>query len=172
LKQVDPELAARLHPGDLRRVIRGIEVWEITGQPLSAQQRQDPLPVGARPAHVVWLAPPRPWLYERIDRRVEEMFREGLVAEVEALLRRKLPLGKTARQALGYKEVIAHLQEGLPLGETVALIQTRTRQFAKRQHTWFRNLPECTAVEISGSESPREIAERLAGRRQSAAITL
>jgi len=168
LGRVDPDLAERLHPGDLRRVIRGIEVWQITGRPLSSQQRQQPLPAASRPRHVYWLHPPRAWLYERIDRRVEEMFRDGLVVEVESLLRHEPPPGKTARQALGYKEVIDHLQAGVPLAETIALIQTRTRQFAKRQHTWFRNLAECTAIEITGNETPRDIAERIASRRYEA----
>ncbi len=159
LQQVDPALASRLAPQDLRRVIRGIEVFKLTGAPLSAQQRQDPLPSDERPRHVYWLHPPRAWLYERIDRRVEEMFRKGLVAEVEQLLALEKPPGKTARQALGYKEVIEHLEGRLTLAETVALIQTRTRQFAKRQHTWFRNLVECTAVEMSGAETPAGIAQ-------------
>lgn len=161
LSRVDPHLAARLHPRDVRRVIRGIEVFERTGMRLSVQQRQEPLPVEERPRHVYWLHPPREWLYERIDRRVEEMFRAGLVAEVEHLLASEHPPGKTARQALGYKEVIDHLEGRLTLAEAVALIQTRTRQFAKRQHTWYRNLAECQPVEITGNETPREIAERI-----------
>jgi tRNA dimethylallyltransferase len=69
------------------------------------------------------------------------------------------PLSHTARQALGYKEVIAHLEEGVPLAETIALIQTRTRQFAKRQHTWFRHLEECRPIEMTGSETAEELAE-------------
>src|SRR5262249_38304473 len=77
LKQIEPALAARLHPQDLRRVIRGIEVFELTGVPLSVQQRQEPLPADERPRHVYWLHPLRAWLYERIDRRVEDMFRAG-----------------------------------------------------------------------------------------------
>ncbi len=165
LSRVDPELAARLPQEDLRRIIRGIEVFELTGVPLSQQQRQQPLPAGERPAHIYWLHPPRQWLHERIDRRVAEMFRAGLVAEVERLLAGERPMGRSARQALGYKEVIEHLQGRISLSETVALIQTRTRQFAKRQHTWFRNLIECTAIEMEGTELPAEIASRLAARK-------
>jgi tRNA dimethylallyltransferase len=165
LSQVDADLAARLPPQDLRRIIRGIEVFELTGVPLSRQQRQEPLAAGDRPAHVYWLHPPRKWVHERIDRRVEEMFRMGLVAEVERLLASELPIGKTARQALGYKEVIEHLQGRRSRSETVALIQTRTRQFAKRQHTWFRNLIECREIETEESELPTEIARRLADRK-------
>jgi tRNA dimethylallyltransferase len=161
LYRIDSALAARLHPDDRRRIIRGIEVFELTGVPLSAQQRQEALPCDVRPLHVYWLHPPRDWLYARIDQRVTEMFGAGLVEEVERLLASDCPPGKIARQALGYKEVIEHLGGGLSLAETVTLVQTRTRQFAKRQHTWFRNLNECTAVEITGAESPREIATRL-----------
>jgi tRNA dimethylallyltransferase len=161
LREVDPALADRLHPTDLRRVIRGIEVFELTGIPLSVQQRQQPLPKEERPRHVYWLSPPRGWLYERVNRRVEAMFHAGLVAEVERLVDCVPPMGKTARQALGYKEVIDHLEGRMELSETISHIQTRTRQFAKRQHTWFRNLTECNALKVSGSESPREIAERL-----------
>ncbi len=159
LSQVDPVLAARLHPRDLRRVIRGIEVFETTGIPLSIQQQQQPLPVGERPRHVYWLHPPREWLYERVNRRVEQMLREGLIAEVERLLEHEKPPGKTARQALGYKEVFDHLEGRLSLREAIELIQARTRQFAKRQHTWFKNLVECKAVEMQGDETPRELAE-------------
>jgi tRNA dimethylallyltransferase len=161
LKQADPVLAMRLHPQDLRRVIRGIEVFELTGLPLSVQQRQEPLPADERPRHVYWLHPPRAWLHARIDRRVEEMFGAGLIAEVDLLLARERPPGKTASQALGYKEVLEHLKGRLALPDAVELIQTRTRQFAKRQYTWFRNLVECTAIDIIGTESPRDIAERI-----------
>ena len=160
LSRIDPQLAARLPAADLRRVIRGIEVFELTGIPLSVLQRQEPRPADEC-RHVFWLHPPRAWLYERINSRVEAMFNAGLVAELQRLLSREQPPGKTARQALGYKEVIDHLEGGVSLPETISMIQTRTRQFAKRQHTWFKNLVECTAVEIAGTETPREIALRL-----------
>ena len=162
LAAVDPELAQKLAPGDLRRVIRGIEVFRLTGKPLSQHQNQGPLPEEFRPRMVYWLHPPRIWLHERINRRVEEMFRDGLIDEVGRLLQLDPPLGKTARQGLGYKEVIDGLAAGKSEAEMVEEIQIRTRQFAKRQHTWFRNLPECKSLEIDGSESPRELAERLA----------
>jgi tRNA dimethylallyltransferase len=164
LAQVDPVLAGRLAPGDVRRVIRGIEVFQLTGTPLSSQQQHGPLPENQRPPHVYWLHPPRPWLHERINRRVDQMFHEGLVAEVQRLLYRVPPLGKTARQALGYKEVIDGLAAGQSVQEMAVLIQTRTRQFAKRQHTWFRNLAECRPVDITGTETPRELALQLLRR--------
>lgn len=165
LQQVDPPTAARLHPNDLRRIVRALEVYELTGRPLSEQQQQPPLPPEQRPPHVYWLAPPRDWLYERINRRVEAMFAQGLVEEVRRLLTRPDGLSHTARQALGYKEVIDHLEGRIATPvETIDLIQRRTRQFAKRQHTWFRNLEECLAVPMIGNESAEELAERMLSR--------
>jgi tRNA dimethylallyltransferase len=168
LRQVDPPTAARLHPRDVRRVIRALEVFELTGRPLSEQQQQGPLPPDQRPEHVFALSPPREWLYQQIDRRVEAMFDNGLLAEVRQLQRLKPPLGRTARQALGYKEVLDWL-EPLPLTDVqrpsesvIREIQTRTRQFAKRQGTWFRNLEECRAVKFDGTESPADLAQRVA----------
>ena len=158
LATVDPRAARRIHAKDARRIVRALEVYVATGRPLSEFQRQAPLPPEVRPPHVYWLSPPRDWLYERIDGRVEAMITDGLIEEVRGLLAGPHPLSHTARQALGYKEVIAHLEEGVPLPETIALIQTRTRQFAKRQHTWFRHLEECRPIEMTGSESAEELA--------------
>lgn len=158
LQQFDPQTAERLHPNDLRRVIRALEVLELTGQPLSAQHREEPLPVDQRPINVIWISPPRDWLYERINRRVESMLAAGWLAEVQSLLAEPQPLSHTASQALGYKELIEHLRGERTLVETIELIQTRTRQFAKRQHTWFRNLEECRPLPITGAEPPSELA--------------
>ena len=165
LTEVDPETAARLHPNDHRRIIRALEVLHITGVKLSEQQNQPPLPPELRPAVVVWLSPPRDWMHDRINRRVEQMIADGLVDEVRRLLESPDGLSRTARQGLGYKEVIAHLEDGLPLDETINQIQTRTRQFAKRQCTWFRNLEECRPVEMTGDESAADLAERIAAPR-------
>jgi tRNA dimethylallyltransferase len=159
LATVDPRAARRIHANDGRRIVRALEVYFATGRPLSEFHRQAPLPLEDRPQHVYWFSPPRRWLYERIDRRVEAMVADGLIEEVRGLLAGPQPLSHTARQALGYKEVIAHLEEGVPLAETIALIQTRTRQFAKRQHTWFRHLEECRPIEMTGSETAEELAE-------------
>ncbi len=161
LASVDPTAAKRIHPNDAKRVLRALEVYRATGRPLSKLQRQQPLPAEQRPANVFWLSPPRPWLYDRIDSRVEEMFAAGLVDEVRGLLDQPLRLSHTARQALGYKEVIAHFHQGTPQAETIRLVQTRTRQFAKRQHTWFRHLEECRPIEMTGTETAPELAERI-----------
>ena len=161
LSRVDPESAARLHPNDVRRVVRALEVFHLTGQPASAQQQEQPLPQNERPRHVYWLSPPREWLYDRINRRVQMMIDAGWVEEVSALMQRDKGMSHTAMQALGYQELIAHLNGECTLEAAIERIQTRTRQFAKRQHTWFRNLEECHAVEISGNESTAQIVEKL-----------
>jgi tRNA dimethylallyltransferase len=161
LRAVDPATAARLPPRDVRRVIRALEVHHVTGRPASELQQQFPLDPELRPQHVYWLSPPREWIRERINRRVVQMIDAGLVEEVRALLAAPRPPGRTARQALGYQEMIAHLSGECSLAEAVATIQTRTRQFAKRQHTWFRNLVECRAVAISGRETAAEVAALL-----------
>ena len=168
LSRVDPESAARLHPHDIRRVIRALEVYHTTGIPLSQQQREKPAPQSDRPQCVFWLRPPRQWLYDRINRRAEQMIQRGLIDEVRRLLSGPKPLSRTARQALGYKEVIDAFEESRQtelsteqVVRVVELIQRRTRQFAKRQFTWFRNLIECRPVDIAGEETPAEIAELL-----------
>ncbi|MFG0334040.1 MAG: tRNA (adenosine(37)-N6)-dimethylallyltransferase MiaA [Maioricimonas sp. JB049] len=161
LRQVDPASAARLHPNDQRRLIRALEIHHVTGRPASELHTQQPLPPADRPRHVYWLEPPRDWLYERINRRVDGMIAEGLVDEVRALLSRPQGLGRTARQALGYKEIIDHLEGRCTLDEAIYAVKTRTRQFAKRQHTWFRNLEECTPIAVTPDESFTELADRL-----------
>jgi tRNA dimethylallyltransferase len=150
LGTVDPASAARLHPHDVRRVIRALEVWELTGRPMSSWQTQwrQPLPdtqeqENPGPPRCLWLDLPRDVLYERIDARVQRMVSAGLIEEVRRLRDLPRPLSREARQALGYKEVFAHLEGRQSLEETVQLIQTRTRNFAKRQLTWFRNLSGC-----------------------------
>ncbi len=167
LAEVDFATAARLHPNDVRRVIRALEVFYTTGRPLSELQQEGPRPEAERPKHVYWLNPPREWLYARINSRVEQMIEMGLVEEARQLLKLPQPLSRTARQALGYKEVLDALEQTNgdlspeKLAEVVELIQRRTRQFAKRQFTWFRNLAECHPVELTGEERPTEVAELL-----------
>ncbi|MCA9114940.1 MAG: tRNA (adenosine(37)-N6)-dimethylallyltransferase MiaA [Planctomycetaceae bacterium] len=161
LAEVDPIAAGRLHPNDTRRLVRALEVYEVTGQPISAWQQQSLRPADERPRHVFWLSPPREWLYQRINSRVDRMLEDGLVDEVRQLLEAPGGLSRTARQALGYREVIEALEGRCTLEEAAETIRTRTRQFAKRQHTWFRNLPHCREIRITGRETPEELARYL-----------
>jgi len=161
LTAVDPPTAARLHVNDQRRIIRALEVHAVTGVRLSAQHQNTVLPVTQQPAAVFWLEPNRDWLRDRIDRRVEEMMQRGLLEETRVLLNTHPAPGRTARQALGYRELIAHLEDGLPLQECVDLIKVRTRQFAKRQHTWFRNMEECRSIPVRPDEPEDQLVDRI-----------
>jgi len=147
LAAVDPVTAARLHPNDTRRVVRALEVWELTQKPLSAWQTQWPASdnesLVAGPPRVIWLDLPREELYKRINARVDAMFKEGLIDEVKALRNLPEPVSREACQALGYKEVFAHLEGQATLVETIARVKQYTRNFAKRQITWFRHLTGC-----------------------------
>ena len=118
----------------------------MTGRPLSAWQTQWAAVVAKPQATVLRLDLPRDELSQRIDRRVEEMFAAGFVAEVRRLRALERPWSRQAAQALGYREVCDHLDGKTNLAETVPRVQTRTRQFVKRQLTWFRHLPGCRPV--------------------------
>jgi tRNA dimethylallyltransferase len=163
LAQADPVAAGRLHPNDTRRLIRALEVFEKTGVPISELQRQFDVGRSADECRVFVLDWPRQELHRRIDRRVDAMFAAGLVDEVRGLLASDRPLSKTAAQAVGYREVIEHLQGIRDLAATVALVKTHTRQFAKRQGTWFRSLSECRIVAVYEPLDAAGVAERIQG---------
>jgi tRNA dimethylallyltransferase len=163
LARLDPSTAGRLHPNDRRRVVRALEVIEATGRPLSEQQVEHDQPApGSVP--VFALERPRPEMMGRIDRRVEAMFAQGLVEEVRRLQANDRPLGREAAQGVGYREVIAMLEGRTGLDEAVKLTQARTRQFAKRQATWFRGLVEVRPWPVDADEPPEAIADRLLER--------
>jgi tRNA dimethylallyltransferase len=161
LGEIDPVAASRIHPRDARRLVRAIEVFEQTGRPISARQVHFHAPPVSR-GPVFCLRWPREQLYERIDQRVRWMFEQGFVAEVCRLLDQPRPLSRTARQALGYKEVIEHLERATPLQETIELVQRRTRQFAKRQLTWFRGMPDNKPILMSATITTPEVVAEIA----------
>jgi tRNA dimethylallyltransferase len=161
LASCDPVTASRLHPNDMRRIIRALEVFELTGTPISQGQQQRPRPQSELSQAVVWLEPPRDWLRDRIDQRVNQMMAAGWLEETRQLLSMQPPLGRTASQALGYRELIDHLNGLTTLEAAVDQIKTATCQFAKRQHTWFRNLLECRPLPISGQETAESLAEKI-----------
>ena len=139
LRQVDPESAARLHPADTKRILRALEVYLETGETISAHNaatRQLPPRYDA-----VWIGlqfADRADMKALIDRRVDKMAEEGLLEEVQALLAMGLPRNATAMQAIGYKELVRALDAGGDLAPAVEEIKRRSRQYAKRQLTWFR----------------------------------
>ncbi len=162
--EIDPTAAARLHGNDTRRLIRVIEVFEKTGQPISTLQQQFDQGRPAEQCRVFVLDWPKEELHHRIEQRVDQMFAAGLVDEVRRLLAEPHPLSRTARQAVGYREVIEHLEGGRDLAETVELVKQHTRQLAKRQSTWFRSLSECRFVPMSTEMNAAAVADRIAGQ--------
>ncbi len=152
LALVDPASAARLHPNDTQRVIRALEVQEITGQPISAFQSGDEEPAAFRPLFF-GLTRPRESLYERIDLRIEQMFREGLLEEIRRLTAMGYGLHNNALLTVGYQEILECpelLEPGADLAAVTALIQQHSRQYAKRQMTWFRRDERVVWIDIEG----------------------
>ncbi|MAT70946.1 MAG: tRNA (adenosine(37)-N6)-dimethylallyltransferase MiaA [Planctomycetaceae bacterium] len=162
LQEIDPVAASTIHPNDTRRLIRALEVYRATGQPISHQQMEFDDGVPAERRRVFVLRRERDEHYHRINARVDEMLRRGLVDEVRGLTADGRQLGRTASQAVGYREVIAHLSGEWDYDTMVAKIKTRTRQFAKRQGTWFRSLSECRFVDIAGEPDTEKLAEQIA----------
>lgn len=139
LRSLDPDSAARLHLSDRKRILRALEVYLETGETITAHNRRtQALPPRFRP---LWLGldfADRGELYRRIDLRVEEMLRQGLLEEIRELLASGIPPKCTAMQAIGYKEFVEALQGSLPVEQAVEEVKKSSRHYAKRQLTWFR----------------------------------
>ena len=142
LEQVDPQRAAKLHLADEKRIIRALEVWHETGETITEHDRRTAaLPPRYEAVRIGLTFADRADMWERIDRRVDQMMAAGLVEEVEGLLSSGVPESCTAMQAIGYKEMVAALREGRAVAEAAEEIKLRSRQYAKRQLTWFRREP-------------------------------
>ena len=161
LKKIDPVKAGELHPNNLRRIIRAIEVYRITGSPVSVLQEQYKLARKNYRFKIICIAREREDIYRRINKRVEKMFDRGLIDEIQSLLKNPEGLSKQARQALGYKEVIQYLDGKLALDEARDMVKLSTRRFAKRQMTWFRSFPDVQWLEAEEYEGPESIAEKI-----------
>ena len=173
LTEVDPVSASRIHPNDRRRLIRALEVYQMTGEPISTLQQQwlaDRPKIDFPLILVDW---PREELSQRINRRVMQMIRDGLVDEVRGLMARPGGLSMQAAQAVGYKEIIEHLQGRCSLEEATEQIKINTRHLAKLQRTWLRRYaptltirptPEAP-VESFAAEMIRRLGEDF-GRRE------
>ncbi len=138
LKSTDPESAAAIHPNNVKRVIRALEFYKKTGKKISEHNKQERQKKSAYNSAYFVLNLPRPILYDRIDKRVDQMMRDGLLFEVESLLKMGCTKQMVSMQGLGYKEMIDHLQGRITLEEAVYRIKRETRHFAKRQLTWFK----------------------------------
>jgi tRNA dimethylallyltransferase len=166
LQLVDPLAAAKLHPHDKRRIVRALEVSRQVGTPLSHLQTQFDESQSRHRPKVFALQWPRAILHQRIEDRVEAMFQNGLVAEVSGLLERHGVLSRTATQAVGYREVLEFLRGERDLVATKEKVKARSRQFARRQETWYRSLDECTRIDITDAMQPAEISRQILDRSE------
>lgn len=154
LAEVDPESAGRIHPNDEKRLIRALEVYRVTGRPMSSFPRS----TGFNPdLLVVGLDMPRDEMYRRIDARVDDMVERGLVQEVEGLIRKGYSDRLFPMRSLGYREIGDYLFGRTTLGESLRLFKRNTRHFARRQLTWFRNDSRINWV-TAGNDRARESA--------------
>ena len=164
LRAVDPEAAQRLHPADEKRIIRALEVYEETGKTITQHNLEtQAIPPRYRP---VWLGldyADRAVLYRRIDLRVDLMLLAGLLDEIRALLALGVSPAATAMQAIGYKEFFGALDGSCTLEEAAELCKQRSRNYAKRQLTWFRRNPEIRWLRLTGQE---DFSAVLAAARQ------
>jgi len=149
LQQVDPHAAARILPGNLRRIIRALEVYEVTGVPISQQQRQENSPYDFL---VLGLTMARPALYRRVDQRAEEMVRQGLVEEIRGLLAIGCGWDLPAMSGLGYAQFRPYIEGRGSLEEAIDRLKYDTHAFIRRQYTWFRRLPVQRWFDVSRSE--------------------
>ncbi len=163
LRRIDPEALASILPGDSVRVIRALEVHELTGRPISALRKERaPEPFPARIFGLRWQ---RPALAGRIASRLGRQLARGFLEEVQVLLASGLPADAPGPRTLGYRELIEHLNGGMTLDEARDRIALKTRQLAKRQETWFRFTPGVTWIDLRAEEdlarAAREIEDRL-----------
>ncbi|MBI4712119.1 MAG: tRNA (adenosine(37)-N6)-dimethylallyltransferase MiaA [Planctomycetes bacterium] len=166
LQAVDPVKAGQLHPNDAKRIIRALEVYTITGKPISSLQTQFNKQSLRYDAKVTGLRRAKTDLHNRINVRVDQMFAKGLVKEVAKLVDSKDGLSREAAQAVGYKEVISHLKGEITLDAAKELVKTNTHQLAKHQMTWFteRSLGvPIKWVDIKGDDSAADISRRVLG---------
>ena len=158
LEEKDPETAKKLHPNNLRRVIRALEVLELTGTPMSAQPQQtdEDGPYDMRLFALAW---PRQELYERINARADRMLRDGLLRELKGLLDAGVSPQAQSMQGLGYKELLPYLRGESTMDDAMELMSRRTRNYAKRQMTWFTADKRITW--LNGKKDPDTNLERI-----------
>jgi tRNA dimethylallyltransferase len=162
LEGLDPRAASRMEPTNRRRVVRALEVTLGSGRPFSSfGPGLEEYP--SAPFPVMGLAMEREVLDQRIAQRYEQQMADGFLAEVQTLVDRPAGLGRTARQALGYAELLDHIENGTPLGDALETAVTRTRRFARRQQRWFGRDPRIHWIPTDGEVSANALAELARG---------
>ncbi len=160
LAEADPDAAQRIHPNDARRIIRALEVFELTGKPISSFQQQFDAENTLRDWKIIGLRRDKADTGTRINQRVKRMLENGFADEVKALLAEDEPLSKQAASAIGYAEIIDHLNGNLLFEEAVEKIKINTRRFAKAQRTWFKTFKNVNWLDIAEDESSEDILSR------------
>jgi tRNA dimethylallyltransferase len=160
LRERDPAAYEKIDRKNPRRIIRAVEVIRLTGKPFSEVQSPKSKVQGQKPEFFCFTRSSDD-LRKRVDARVDAMFARGLVDETRELLKRGLEQNKTAMQAIGYRQVVEHLRGDRSLKETIELVKVRTRQFAKRQLTWFRRQLDPEWIELKPDESLEKIAQKI-----------
>jgi tRNA dimethylallyltransferase len=159
LRRVDPDAAARIHPNDPQRIQRALEVHRLTGRPISALQRDRPVPLAGTRVGCFVISPPRQDLHTRIARRFEQMMAAGFLDEVRHLRARgDLTADKPALRAVGYRQLWQHLDGAVGLEEAARNGIVATRRLAKRQMTWLRALPQAEWLNSSDAAGERIVA--------------
>lgn len=159
LKKLDPESASQIHPNNLRRLIRVLEVCIKTNKKMSEVKKARRGLESEYDVKVIGLNRPRPQLYRRIDNRVDAMFRKAVVKEAEKAIRQRL--SKTARGIIGIKEIAGYLEEEYNKNEAKRLIKRNSRHFAKRQMTWFRCDKRIKWIEIKEEDKAKEVVQKI-----------
>ena len=161
LRAVDPERAEKLAPTDRRRIIRALEIYQLTGRTMSAHDTESRLlPPAYGALYVVLEYADRQLLYRKIEERVDRMCAHGLFEETETLLRRGVPAESTCMQAIGYRQAAQALRGELTREEAVTLIKQATRRYAKRQMTWFRRREDALRLQPD-QMSTEEMEQRI-----------
>ncbi len=162
LRAVDPASCEKIHPNNIKRVIRALEYYHETGRPISEHNEEQRAREAAYDAAFFVLNDERARLYERIDRRVDRMIEAGLVEEVRRLKDAGVPRHTTSMQGLGYKEIYAYLEGECSLEEAIDAVKSGSRHFAKRQLTWFHREEDTVWFDIGRYKDPcREICEEI-----------
>ncbi len=160
LQKVDPVLAERLELNDKQRILRGLEVYLVTGDRLSELQKQQEQAADIFPL-LYGLRTDRKLLYERINQRVEEMLEKGLLAEVVKLKKMGYSPKLNAMRTVGYREIFEYLNENYPYEEMVSRIQQNSRRYAKRQMTWFRRDERINWIDVDSNTDFQNLAEQI-----------
>ena len=161
LRRCDPESANRIHPNNVVKVIRALEIYEMTGKPISSFQQQWKHAEPRYPFRVFGFHVPRDCLYRRVETRVDQMIESGLIEEVKGLLAGGCPRNCVAMQGIGYKEIVGYFDGVQSLDEAIALLKANTRRYAKRQLTWFRKDPRIQWLDLSQFNSIDQTVDNL-----------